>query len=483
MNQLAFAYIRRSSYKQQQNHSVETQKTRILDFAQKNGLLIPEEFIVIEDVTSAYSKKASQRKALMKLKEQMIETGINYVVFNEESRMDRTGYTFVLDFYRPLFQHFGKVYVYTTESDQVWSPENQHVKIAFILYHQESTIKSERAIGDLKAHLQSEEGKRPGSKVPFGYKQIDKELIPDEKSHIVSFIYYLHSWGHSMGQIANCLNIAGIPSASNGQWAISSIESILKNKVYTGTLQWNIKKGKEAETFIFPSSHYPIVSEALTKLIRVNHQLQQKHGRLKTPFLLLNKVWCNQCNEQLICKNLSTTRDKKKYHYRYYICENCAYKWPINELHSIVTKELNHFLAQLTTNDTKQQMIQQFIQQHRQFLDHCIEDIEQKLNLLLTKEKLAKAHSDQHFLDLIIHKNEEMILEREVLNDKQLLLENMQDSLINGEFLKRFSLVPDETLHNQEIRLIIMYFVESIIVSSSTSPRIIFSLDILRDIF
>ena len=102
MNQLAFAYIRRSSYKQQQNHSVETQKIRILDFAQKNGLLIPDEFIVIEDVTSAFSKKASQRKALMRLKEQMIETGINYVVFNEESRMDRTGYTFVLDFYRPL---------------------------------------------------------------------------------------------------------------------------------------------------------------------------------------------------------------------------------------------------------------------------------------------------------------------------------------------------------------------------------------------
>ena len=276
MNQLAFAYIRRSSYKQQQNHSVETQKIRILDFAQKNGLLIPDEFIVIEDVTSAFSKKASQRKALMRLKEQMIETGINYVVFNEESRMDRTGYTFVLDFYRPLYQHFGKVYVYTTESNQVWSPDDQHVKIAFIIYHRESTMKSERAVGDLKSYLDSENGKRPGSKVPFGYKQIDKKLIPDEKSQIVSFIYYLHSWGHSMGQISNYLNSANIPSASNGQWAISSIESILKNKVYTGTLQWSIKKGKEAGTFTFPSSHHPIVSEALTKLIRLNHQLQQK---------------------------------------------------------------------------------------------------------------------------------------------------------------------------------------------------------------
>lgn len=483
MNQLAFAYIRRSSYKQQLNHSVETQKARILDFAKNKGLSIPEEFIIIEDVTSAYSKEASQRKALMRLKERMIESDINIVVFNEESRMDRTGYTFVLDFYRPLLNHFGKVNVYTTESNEIWSPENQHVKIAFILYHQESTIKSERAIGDLKAHLQSEEGKRPGSKVPYGYSQVNKKLIPNSQSEIVSFIYYLHSWGYSMKHIADCLNSADIPSATNGKWAVSSVESILKNKVYTGTLKWNIKKGKEAETFTFPSSHPPIVSETLIGLIEMNYQLQQSYGRLNTPFLLLNKVICSNCQKLLKCKNSSTNRAGKQYNYRYYICSHCSYKWQAEELHRTVFEKLTHYIKQLCSNDEHRDIIEQFLQQHCKFFNQCMKDVEKKLDLLLTKEALAKVNSDQKLLNLIAHKNNELIHEREVLQSKQLLLETMQESFVDGSFLKRFTFVSEENLNEQELRLLILYFVESITVSSSSMPAITFTSDVLRDLF
>ena len=483
MNQLAFAYIRRSSYKQQQNHSVETQKARILDFAKNKGLSIPVDFIIIEDVTSAYSKKASQRKALMKLKDRMIESAINTVIFNEESRMDRTGYTFVLDFYRPLLQHFGKVNVFTTESSEVWSPEAQHVKIAFILYHQESTIKSERAIGDLKAHLQSEQGKRPGAKVPYGYSQVNKELIPNNQSEIVSFIYYLHSWGYSMKHIADCLNSAGIPSATNGKWAVSSIESILKNKVYSGSLEWNIKKGKEPETFTFPSSHPPIVPKTLIGLIRINNQLQQTYGRLNTPFLLLNKVVCSNCQQSLVCKNASTRREGRQYKYQYYICSHCSYKWTAGELHQVVYQKLTQYLKQLLSDDEQLQMIGQTIQQHQECLEHYVEEVESKLDILLTKEALAETHADQKLLNLIALKNEELIHEREVLQSKQQLLDIMQDTLDDSSFINRFSFISKEQLSNQELRLLVLYFIESVAVSPSSAPTIRFSSDMLRDLF
>lgn len=483
MNQLAFAYIRRSSYKQQQNHSVETQKARILDFAKNKGLSIPEDFIIIEDVTSAYSKKASQRKALMKLKDRMIESGINTVVFNEESRMDRTGYTFVLDFYRPLLQHFGKVNVFTTESSEVWSPDAQHVKIAFILYHQESAIKSERAIGDLKGHLQTEQGKRPGSKTPYGYSQVNKELIPNDKSEIVSFIYYLHSWGYSMKHIADCLNSAVIPSATNGKWAVSSIESILKNNVYSGTLEWNIKKGREPETFTFPSSHLPIVPKTLIGLIRINQQLQQTYGRLNTPFLLLNKVVCNNCQQSLVCKNASTQRSGKQYKYQYYICGHCSYKWPADELHQVACQKLTSYTKQLLSDDEQLQTIEQAIQQHQECLEHCMEEIENKLDILLTKEALAETHADQKLLNLIAQKNEELIQERGVLQSKQQLLDIMQDALDDSSFIKRFSFISKEQLSDQELRLLVLYFIESVTVSPSAAPTIRFTSDVLRDLF
>jgi site-specific DNA recombinase len=91
---LAFGYIRRSSYKQQENNSVEIQRAHIQEFARRKNLNIPDEFIFIEDVTSAYSKRASKRKELMRLRNMMIESNVPRVIFYEESRMDRTGYTF-----------------------------------------------------------------------------------------------------------------------------------------------------------------------------------------------------------------------------------------------------------------------------------------------------------------------------------------------------------------------------------------------------
>ena len=73
MEKLAFGYIRRSSYKQLENNSIEIQKQHIQEFAKRNQMYVPEEFIFIEDVTSAFTKRANQRKVLMQMGEKMVE--------------------------------------------------------------------------------------------------------------------------------------------------------------------------------------------------------------------------------------------------------------------------------------------------------------------------------------------------------------------------------------------------------------------------
>ncbi|MCM3729705.1 recombinase family protein [Neobacillus cucumis] len=187
MTILAFGYIRRSSYKQQENNSVEIQKAHIQEFARRKGMEVPNDFIFIEDVTSAFSKRASKRKELMLMQQMMIESNIPRVIFYEESRMDRTGYTFVLDFYRPLSEKLPDIEVYTTNSDEPFNPDHPQTKIALLLYRMDI---------------------RPGSKVPYGYDQIDKKLVPNENAEIVTFIYFLQSWGMSMAKIAAILNEA-----------------------------------------------------------------------------------------------------------------------------------------------------------------------------------------------------------------------------------------------------------------------------------
>ncbi|MDM5336364.1 recombinase family protein [Fictibacillus enclensis] len=319
---LAFGYVRRSSYKQQENNSVEIQKAYIQELAKRKNVSVPEEFIYVEDVTSAYAKRAKQRKELMRLKNMMIERGIDKVIFYEESRMDRTGYSFVLDFYRPLQDHFPNLEVYSTTSDTPFDPSDFRTKITLLLYRQESEIKSERAIASLTSFLNNEEKLRPGSKCPYGYELVNKKLLPNEDADIVTFIYYLQSWGLSMQKIAAVLNDASIPSPSGKVWRSSSIEAILKNKVYTGTLTWNVHKGKEPKLYEFNDFSEPLIDDFLIKLITANTKLQKKYGRLDTPFIFLNKLFCRQCNEKLLTQNGSTTGEGKKYYYQYFVSAN-----------------------------------------------------------------------------------------------------------------------------------------------------------------
>jgi hypothetical protein len=75
----------------QENNSVEIQRAHILEYAGRKGLSVPDEFIIIEDDTSAYNKRANQRKELMRLKEMMLETIIptvgNLSIFSIPSLM------------------------------------------------------------------------------------------------------------------------------------------------------------------------------------------------------------------------------------------------------------------------------------------------------------------------------------------------------------------------------------------------------------
>ncbi|XZF75596.1 recombinase family protein [Bacillus sp. AL-1R] len=225
----AFAYIRRSSYKQQKNNSVEIQKQLIQEFAKRNQLFVPDDLIYIEDVTSAYSKQASKRKQLMELGERMVEMNIPTVIFHDISRMDRTGYSFTIDFYRPLLEELPELEVYTTESNKPIDPEDSKIKMYFLMSQYESEIKSDRAVCNLIADLENEDSFRPGSKTPFGYNQVKKQLEPNDNAEIVNFIFFLSSWGKSLQKIATILNEAEIPSPKGGVWRPSTVENIIKN--------------------------------------------------------------------------------------------------------------------------------------------------------------------------------------------------------------------------------------------------------------
>ncbi|MFS0637941.1 recombinase family protein [Mesobacillus foraminis] len=471
---LAFGYIRRSSYKQQENNSVEIQKAHILEYARRKGLSVPEDFIIIEDVTSAYNKRANQRKELMRLKEMMAETKIPTVIFYEESRMDRTAYTFVLDFYRPLKVVIPDILVYTTNSENPFDPENEQNKIALLLYRQESEIKSSRAIGNLIAHLEAEDKTRPGSKVPFGYKQVNKMLIPNEDAEIVTFIYFLHSWGVSMGKIASILNDAEIPSPSGKAWRTSTIENILKNPVYTGTLKWDIQKAKSERKYEIQDSHEPLTDSLLKQISELNVQLQKRFGRLDTPFLFLNMLTCAGCGDKLITQNGSTKRNGISYQYQYYVCRNCNYKLAIDDLHETLLPQTFRHIQSFVTSPTMKTTSEAYLTQIQQTITRNIINLKNSLDKARLKGCIAKEQGDKELEEAaaFLQLKYQSYIDDFVSYSKS--VDELKGAIDSDVFFNRFEHLLDASLAITEKRLIILYFVDEVLISPEKPPKLIF---------
>lgn len=471
---LAFGYVRRSSYKQQENNSLEIQKTHIHEFANRNNLVVPEEYLIIEDVTSAFTNRAAKRKGLMRLRDMMVETKVPRVIFYEESRMDRTGYTFVLDFYRPLRAKLPEVEVYTTNTNEPFNPDNPQTKIALLLFRQESEIKSESALESLNTLLQKSDISRPGAKIPFGYNQMDQKLIPNDKAEIVTFIYYLQSWGTSMGKIATILNEAAIPSPQGKLWNPSTVENILKNPIYTGKLTWHLRKDKDNKIYEFKDFTEPLIDEFLLRLNENNVKLQKDQGRIDTPFLFLNKLQCLQCTDKLITQNGSTTRQGKKFVYQYYVCNNCNYKLGLSDVHeSLVTKIFNKVQALVSDEKVKLTTIM-YLKKIEFSLKENIIKTEKRLDKLLSKGCIANEHNDREFDQYF-----NLVKSRHISSLENLIIslqafDELYETVNSGLFFDRFKQILDLQLGDAEKRLIILYFSDKVLVSPEKPPQILY---------
>jgi len=477
---LAFAYIRRSSYKQQENNSVEIQKQHIQEFAKRTHLFVPKELIFIEDVTSAFSKRAIQRKQLMNLQKQMIEMNIPTVIFHDISRMDRTGYSFTIDFYRPMLEKLPDLEVYTTESDKPINPNDPSIQMNFLLFQHESEVKSVRAVHNLKNDLESDEHIRPGSKTPYGYTQINKQLKPNEDAEIVAFIFYLSSWGKSLRKIADFLNNADIPSPKGGTWRSSSVENILKNTVYTGNLIWDLPKREDGgqKHYRFENSHPAITNQALLHFIKLNNHLLRRFGRIDTPFLFLNKVKCCHCNQFLSTQNGSTKRNGVKYYYHYYVCKSCDYKINTQEVHHRLIPEVLMRVKELISSNQVVPKTLADIKEKIRDVDQCIETEISLLGKFEERLKVAIELKDRELqlkiLELIQH-HKDSLSKYTICKDDLITIYQLVKT---DQFFPRFNDILDYQLGTDEKRLVILYFVDYVFFSIDQEPIIQYKINI-----
>jgi DNA invertase Pin-like site-specific DNA recombinase len=93
---------------------------------------------------------------------------------------------------------------------------------------------------------------------PDGVKSIPardaKALVPhDGHAHVVKRIFALRLQGQRIAAIVRILNEAGVPSPRGRKWSRSTVETILRNEVYTGVVILGSRRNENA--------HAPLVSK------------------------------------------------------------------------------------------------------------------------------------------------------------------------------------------------------------------------------
>lgn len=189
-----------------------------------------------------------------------------------------------------------------------------------------------------------------------------------------------------MNKIALLLNEANITSPSGKQWRSSTIENIIKNPVYTGDLTWEVHKRKEGQKqFLFKHTHKPIINDFLLQSHQQNKLLQEKYGRFDTPFLFLNKLKCEHCQQVLATKNASTKRNGKNYQYYYYVCKICDYKVVAGEVHEVLMPLILKRIHSLTLLKKTQQQTLEFLTQMQEDAEEQIANMENSIDNLMKK--------------------------------------------------------------------------------------------------
>ena len=168
-----------------------------------------------------------------------------------------------------------------------------------------------------------------GSRTPYGYNRVmvrdgarkRPKLEPDEDTaRVVQRIFELAETGRGTLDIARVLNEEGIASATGKLWSKTSISSILRNEVYTGTLVWGAAAGDQADPVRVERAFPAIISRAqfrrVRDMMRSRAPAVAHPRRVASPYLLSGLVRCNRC------KTAFWSQESKGGRFQYYVCQS-----------------------------------------------------------------------------------------------------------------------------------------------------------------
>ena len=322
------------------SESVINQRHLLMDFVKENGFTFVDEYVDDGYTGTNFNRPGFQRM----IKD--IESGrINCVITKDLSRLGRNhvGCGNLLEEYFPA-NKIRFISILDGVDTFLDSANNDIAPFKSLFNDMTSKDTSKKIRSILKNKKQ--QGKFIGSKPCYGYMRDSEDkghLIPDpEVAPVVKKIFKMAYYGNGVSDIVSYLNDNNIkcPSAYKGtksssrqkfnMWTISSVNKLLKNRIYTGDMVQNkqtkmsYKSQKkitldESLWIIVEGTHEPLVSKVMFDSIqnapartRVTHCNREKR-------LLENLLTCKECGNTLTVLH----RKNKNYKDNTYWSVNC----------------------------------------------------------------------------------------------------------------------------------------------------------------
>ena len=317
------AYVRVSDERQDE-YSPDSQLKKIREFAEKEGYLIPDEYVFYDDGISGKSvkKRTSFNHMIALAKEK--DHPFDKIYVWKFSRFCRNQEESIV--YKSLLQKVG-VSVKSVSEPLPEGPFGSLIEriIEWMDAFYLTNLKGEVTRGMTERISRGE----PVIPAPFGYKNADKTYLPDEESgsaQIVREIFERYANGEGQREIAVSLGQRGIRTKRGNVPENRWVEYILWNPCYISKQRWSPDGGRAVcnrdyfneKIQLWEGNWQPLVSQELwdkvqDRLVR-QKKAYTKHARREQPieYMLKGLVRCDSCGGTLALSSVVSSKNKTR---------------------------------------------------------------------------------------------------------------------------------------------------------------------------
>lgn len=313
----ACAYIRVST-EDQTEYSPDAQLAAIRSYCSANGYCLKPEYIFSDEGKSG--RVAKKRPAFMKM------IGIakskpkpfDAILVHKFDRFARNRTDSVV--YKSLLaKEFGISVISVTETI-----ENN--KMSIIMESMLDAMAEYYSINlgeEVKKGMTQKASRgEPLTIAPFGYKMVNKSLIPDDaEAEYVKFIFNTFLSEKNYRRLASELNEKGVKTHRGNKFESRAVEYILNNPVYCGYIRWNPtertrRNYSHPDLMVVKGNHEPIISEEIFRSAQdVMYQMKKLYpprAKMQTAksHWLAGLVRCKECGGAMVNSN------------GYFVCSN-----------------------------------------------------------------------------------------------------------------------------------------------------------------